>query len=159
VCNPVAQRHPDADVIVPLRSTAVPSDMAESTPTQRDRHLQSMAEHGRGGWQTRSGYTRRSLVETAVSRCKRVMGDGLRSQADQPRRTEIAIAVHVLNRMLLGRPRSVRVACMRAYRPSMRPQPDPCNKATFPANMAAFAASIVHLSHMPPTLLRSGRVQ
>ena len=56
----IAKRHPDADVIVPPRSTAVLSEMAESTPTQRDRHLQSIAEHGRMGWQKRSGYTRRA---------------------------------------------------------------------------------------------------
>jgi hypothetical protein len=107
----VAKRHPDADVIVPPRSTAVPSDMAESTPTQRDRHLQSIAEHGRMGWQKRSGYIRRALVEASMSRLKRVMGDGLRSQIDQRRRTEVAIAIHALNRMLeLGRPKSVRIA-------------------------------------------------
>jgi Transposase DDE domain len=35
----VAKRHPEADLIVPPRSTAVPSHMAESTPTQRHRHL------------------------------------------------------------------------------------------------------------------------
>ena len=51
----VAEREPDAEVIVPPRSTAVPSEMAESAPTQRDRHLQSIAEHGRRGWQKRSG--------------------------------------------------------------------------------------------------------
>ena len=51
----VGKRHPDADVIVPPRSTAVLSDMAETTPTQHDRHLQSIAEHGRRGWQRRSG--------------------------------------------------------------------------------------------------------
>ena len=45
----VAQRHPDAEVIVPPRSTAVLSDDVEATPTQRDRHLQSIAEHGRIG--------------------------------------------------------------------------------------------------------------
>ena len=55
----VAQRHPDADVIVPPRSTAVLSETAETAPTQRDRHLQSIAEHGRMGWQKRSG----TLVE------------------------------------------------------------------------------------------------
>jgi hypothetical protein len=60
----VAERHPDAEVIVPPRSTAVPSDPANPVLTQRDRHLQSMAEHGRVGWQKRSGYTRRALVET-----------------------------------------------------------------------------------------------
>jgi hypothetical protein len=107
----VAERHPDADVIIPSRSTAVPADMAETTPTQRDRHLQSIAEHGRMGWQKRSGYTRRALVETAVSRFKRVMGGDVRSRTDHRRRTEVAIAVHVLNRMLeLGRPKSVRIA-------------------------------------------------
>jgi len=42
--------------------------MAESAPTQRDRHLQSIAEHGRMGWKKRSGYTRRALVETSMSR-------------------------------------------------------------------------------------------
>jgi len=57
VYGTVAQRHPDADVIVPPRSTAVLTETAESTPTQRDRHLQSIAEHGRMGWQKRSGYT------------------------------------------------------------------------------------------------------
>src|SRR3954465_168284 len=36
----VAERHPDADVVVPPRSTAVPSATAETAPTQRDRHLQ-----------------------------------------------------------------------------------------------------------------------
>jgi hypothetical protein len=106
----IAQRHPEADVIVPPRSTAVPSDDAETAPTQRDRHLQSIAEHGRTGWQKRSGYTRRALVESAISRLKRVIGDALRSRADQRRMTEVAIAVHALNRMLeLGRPKCVRI--------------------------------------------------
>jgi transposase len=89
----------------------VPSDMAESTPTRRDRHLQSITEHGRMGWQKRSGYTRRALVEASISRLKRVIGNALRSRTEQRRRTEMAIAVHALNRMLeLGRPKSVRIA-------------------------------------------------
>jgi hypothetical protein len=107
----VAKRHPDADVIVPPRSTAVLSEMAESAPTQRDRHLQSIAEHGRMGWQKRSRYTRRALVESSIGRFKRVIGDALRSRTDRRRATEIAIAVRALNRMLeLGRPKSIRTA-------------------------------------------------
>jgi Transposase DDE domain len=107
----VTQRHPDADVIIPPRSTAVPSEMAERAPTQRDRHLQSITEHGRIGWQKASGYTRRALVESAIGRLKRVIGDALYSRTDRRRATEIAIAVHALNRMLeLGGPKSVRVA-------------------------------------------------
>ena len=111
VYGTVAKHHPDADVIVPPRSTAVLSEDGETTPTQRDRHLQSIAEHGRMGWQKTSGYTRRALVETAISRFKRVIGDALRSRTDRRRTTEVAIAVHALNRMLeLGRPKSVRIA-------------------------------------------------
>ena len=64
----VGKRHPDAEVIVPPRSTAVLSENGEGAPTQRDRHLQSIAEHGRIGWQKASGYTRRALVESAIGR-------------------------------------------------------------------------------------------
>ena len=110
IYDTVAKHHPEADVIVPPRSTAVPSDMAESTPTQRDLHLQSIAEHGRISWQKRSGYTRRALVEATISRFKRVIANGLRSRTDRRRATEIAIAVHALNCMLgLGGPKSVRI--------------------------------------------------
>jgi len=59
----VAERHPDADVIVPPRPTAVPSATAETAPTQRDRHLHLIAEKGRMGWQNASGYTRRARAE------------------------------------------------------------------------------------------------
>ena len=111
VYSGVAARHPAAAVIVPPRSSAVPSETAETAPTRRDRHLQAIAETGRMGWQKASGYNIRALVEAAVSRYKRVIGDTLRSQTDRRQATEVAIAVGVLNRMLeLGRPESVRIA-------------------------------------------------
>src|SRR3954467_3593418 len=106
----VAERHPEAAIIVPPRSTAVPSQTAETAPTQRDQHLQLIAERGRMGWQKASGYTKRARAETAISRYKRVIGDELRSHTDERRATEMDGAVHVLNRMLeLGRPTYVRV--------------------------------------------------
>src|SRR5919202_862736 len=106
----VAERHPEAEIIVPPRATAVPSQTAESAPTQRDRHLQLIAEQGRRAWQKASGYTKRARAETAMSRYKRVIGDGLRSHTDERRTTEMDVAVHVLNRMLeLGRPTYVRI--------------------------------------------------
>jgi len=107
----VAERHPAAAIIVPPRSTAVPSETAETAPTQRDRHLCSIAEHGRAAWQRASGYTRRSRAEAAIGRFKQVIGEGLRSRTDDRRATEVDVAVHALNRMLeLGRPISVRIA-------------------------------------------------
>jgi len=107
----VAERHPEVAVIVPPRATAVPSQTAESAPTQRDRHLQLIAEKGRMGWQKASGYNRRARAAATIGRYKRVIGDGLRSRTDQRQATEMNVAVMVLNRMLeLGRPKSVRIA-------------------------------------------------
>jgi Transposase DDE domain len=107
----VATRHPDADVVVPPRSSAVPSDMAETAPTQRDAHLRCIAERGRMGWQKASGYNWRALVEADVSRWKRVIGDGLRSRSGGRQAAEVAIAADVLNQMLdLGHPEYVRIA-------------------------------------------------
>ena len=106
----VADRHPNAAVIVPPRCTAVLSDKAPTAPTQRDRHLQCIAENGRMAWQTASGYTRRAKVETAIGRWKQVIGDDLHSRMDERRVTEVNVAVYVLNRMLdLGRPSYVRI--------------------------------------------------
>ncbi len=96
---------------MPPRSTAVPSETAETAPTQRDRHLQSICEHGRVAWQKASGGTKRARGKAAIGRFKQVIGDGLRSRTDERRATEVNVAVHVLNRMLdLGRPISVRIA-------------------------------------------------
>jgi hypothetical protein len=65
VYDAVAERYPEATVIIPPRATAVAD---ETTATQRDRHIATIEKHGRMGWQRRSGYNRRSLVETAMFR-------------------------------------------------------------------------------------------
>jgi Transposase DDE domain len=71
VYRAVADRQPNAAVIVPPRSTAVPSGTATTDPTQRDRHLQGIAEKGRTGWQKVSGYNKRSRVEAALGATSR----------------------------------------------------------------------------------------
>ena len=50
-------------------------------------------------------------VEATMNRWKQVIGDELRAHTDERRATEVAGAVHALNRMLdLGRPSYVHVA-------------------------------------------------
>jgi hypothetical protein len=51
VCSVVAERYPDAAVVVPPRASAVPSVTAEIAPTQSDGHLRLIAERGRLGRQ------------------------------------------------------------------------------------------------------------
>ena len=92
-------------MIVPPRRTVMLSDKAATAPTQRDRHLQCIAETNRMAWQKASGYNRRAKVEAAIGRWKQLIGDGLRSRMDECRASEVNVAVGVLNRMLeLGRP-------------------------------------------------------
>jgi transposase len=111
VYDAVHERHPEAAVVVPPRATAVPSKTAETAPSPRDRHRQSIAERGRMAWQKATKYNLRALVEAAFSRFKRVIGDSLLGHAKTVQENEVAIAVAVLNHMLdLGRPESIRIA-------------------------------------------------
>jgi hypothetical protein len=106
IYDAVAKRHPGAAVIVPPRSTAVAS---ETAATQRDQHLATIAKHGRIGWQRSSGYSRRSLVETAMYRYKAIIGRRLHARILTNQQTEAKIGCNVLNRMTsLGMPISVR---------------------------------------------------
>ena len=105
----VAGRDPAATVVIPPRSTAVPGSGAD--PTQRDRHIWSLADKGRLGWQRETDYGKRSKAETAMSRYKRILGDHLHARKLIGQQAEAAIGVAVLNRMInAGRPDSVRIA-------------------------------------------------
>ena len=106
VYDAVANRHPDAEVIIPPRATAVAN---ETTMTQRDRHIATIEKHGRIGWQRRSGYyNRRSLVETTVYQYKTIIG--LQARTLPKQRTEAKIGCNVLNRMTsFGMPVSSRI--------------------------------------------------
>jgi hypothetical protein len=107
VYDAVASRHPDAEVIIPPRATAVPNEIAA---TQRDRHIATIEKHGRMGWQRRSGYNRRSLVETALYRYKTIIDRRLQAPTLPNQRTEAKIGCNVLNRMTsFGMPVSSRI--------------------------------------------------
>jgi hypothetical protein len=52
-------------------------------------------------WRKASGFNTRSRVEAGIGRYKQVIGDGPHFRKDGRRATEVAVAVRVLNRMLL----------------------------------------------------------
>jgi transposase len=105
----VAEHDPATTVVIPPRSTAVLGSSAE--PTQRDHHIQSLADKGRLGWQRETDYGRRSKAETAMARYKRILGDHLHARKLPGQQAEAAIGVAVLNRMIdAGCPDSVRIA-------------------------------------------------
>src|SRR5215204_181468 len=113
VYRAVAARQPDppAAVIIPPRATAVASPTANTTPTQRDRHIGMIHDKGRMGWQRATGYGQRSLGEPAMFRYKVIIGRGLRARTLPSQKTEARFACAVLNRMTrLGMPVSQRTA-------------------------------------------------
>jgi hypothetical protein len=104
----IAAHGEDIAVVIPPRSTAVPSGELDP-PTQRDRHLAMIAEQGRLAWQAATGYGQRSLVETTMGRYKALIGPRLRARGFAAQQAEAAIGVAVLNRMLVaGCPASAR---------------------------------------------------
>ena len=104
----IAQYGDDIEVVIPPRKTAVLG--TELSPSnQRDRHIDMIHTQGRLGWQAVTGYGQRALVETTMGRYKSLIGPRLRARGFEAQKTETAIGVAVLNRMLAaGRPNSVR---------------------------------------------------
>ena len=101
---------PPVAVVIPPRSTAVPSSDAGTAPSQRDQHIRMIYAKGRLGWQKAVGYGMRSHAETAMFRYKALFGSNLRARTLPAQRTETKVGCAVLNRMTsLGMPMSQRV--------------------------------------------------
>ena len=76
----------------------------------RDENLREIRRVGRKKWKQESGYHRRSLAETAMSRYKRIVGEKLRARDFYRQSTEAFVGVLMLNRMTaLGMPDSYAV--------------------------------------------------
>jgi len=105
------QPNPPVAVVIPPRSTAVPSPAASTASGQRDQHIWMVGDKGRMGWQKAVGYGWRSHAETAMFRFKAIIGSNLRARTLPAQRTKAKIACSVLNRMTrLGMPMSQPIA-------------------------------------------------
>jgi hypothetical protein len=105
----IAMHGDGIEVVIPPRSTAVPNG-EHGAPTQRDRHLAMITEHGRLAWQVATNYGQRSLIETTMGRYKVRVGPRMRARGFAAQQTEAAIGVAVLNRMLAAGPPNPSVA-------------------------------------------------
>jgi hypothetical protein len=77
---------------------------------ERNRNIRSRARLGARRWHTKSGYSRRSLVENLIHRYKAIIGPAMRSRTLQGQRVEARVGCKILNTMAaLGMPESHRV--------------------------------------------------
>jgi len=95
-------------ILIPPRRNARSAPRSGGQSTQsRDQIVQRIRQLGIRRWRKSSGYMRRSLVETAISRFKMVLGPRLRSRLMASQRAEARIGCKILNRMTaLGMPDS-----------------------------------------------------
>lgn len=71
----------------------------------RDENLRGVRKHGRKAWKQMSGYHRRSLAETTMSRFKRITGSTINARSFLGQVAEITVRCKALNIMNhLGRP-------------------------------------------------------
>ena len=77
---------------------------------ERNRNIRSRARLGKRQWHTKSGYSRRSLVENTIFRHKLLIGPTMRSRTLQGQRVEARVGCRILKTMAgLGMPESHRV--------------------------------------------------
>ena len=96
---------PPTRVLIPPRRDAKIGPKTNAVTRQRNETIRDIEAGGRRRWEQESSYTRRSLVETAVSRYKAIFGGSMRSRTIATQKVEATLACAVLNRMTrLGMP-------------------------------------------------------
>jgi IS5 family transposase len=94
-----------ARAVIPPRKGSV--EWGDKYLKVRNSNLRQVHRLGVKGWKKKSGYHRRSLVETAIFRLKTIFTDRLRSREVERQVTEVRVRCAALNRMTeLGMPQS-----------------------------------------------------
>jgi hypothetical protein len=111
VYRSIAGHTPDAAVIIPRRSTAVPSGAANINPTQRDQHIQLIEQRRRLEWQRVVHCGKRSSMKVAIFRYKKLIGRSLHARAQRTQKIQTKVAWKIINIMtIFGMPVSRRIA-------------------------------------------------
>lgn len=98
-------------IVPPPRDATYKSSLDNSWERERDESVAVMNgvgdyELGRRLWKILSGYHRRSLVETAMFRIKKMLGEGLKARHQEAQKTEALCKCLVINKMnKLGMPK------------------------------------------------------
>ena len=73
-------------MVIPPHKTAV---LSVAGDTQRDHHIQVIAQQGRLAWQKITGYNLRNYAELAMQRYKRIFGNTMKARALPQQKTEV----------------------------------------------------------------------
>jgi hypothetical protein len=96
----VLNKQPNAQVVVPSHKNKN-AVCSEAGDTQRDQHIQTIAQQGRIAWQQKTSYNLRNHVELAMQRYKRIFGNTMKARALPQQKTEACLIRHI--RQVKGR--------------------------------------------------------
>ena len=103
-------KHDCYSVIIPPHTNAKIRKRKRCFPVERSHHAEYIKEHGVINWQKATGYGKRSLVEVAFSRYKRIFDKTMQNITLTNQKIEAQLACKALNIMLhLGMPKTVQV--------------------------------------------------
>ena len=118
-------------LLVPPRRNGKPWKTRTAGADERNETLRAIKHLGRRLWKRWSGYHRRSLAETAMSRFKR-LGERLAARDPARQVAEVQIRCVILNTCnRLGMPDTVALTWSKQLAGSVRPHPDFRNSARF----------------------------
>jgi len=105
----VLEREEILPVIPPRRRAAIRKHgNCAGEPLPRDEAIRAIRRIGRRRWKQESGYHRRSLVETSMSRLKRAFGNRLKNKGFENQQTEVRLRCKLLNHFTqLGLPKFI----------------------------------------------------
>ena len=104
-----SDRGPPMRPIIPPRKDAKIEQHGnrKAEPLPRDETIRTIRKRGRRTWKKTSGYHRRSIAETQISRYKQILGDTLHARTLTNQQTETRVGCAILNRLLhLAKPKS-----------------------------------------------------
>lgn len=103
-------KHDKYSVLIPPQTNAVIRKYKRKFPLERSWHIQYIRDHGVMNWQKITGYGKRSLIEVAFSRYKRILGRAMKNINLANQKAEAQLACKALNMMMfLGMPETVKV--------------------------------------------------
>ncbi len=87
------------EIIVPPPRNAIQSPQSRSELSFRDQHIAEIQTRGRIAWQSGSGYSQRSRIETRIGRWKAVIGPKLKARGFENQQLEAKNGTTILNKM------------------------------------------------------------
>ncbi len=108
---PPGQETPIIPIIPPQHNAKITQHgNCKEPPLLRDEAIRTIRDIGRKAWKMQTGYHRRSIAETTVSRYKQIFGPELQAREFTRQKQEAKLKCNILNRMArLGMPDSYKV--------------------------------------------------